>query len=172
MTTLLRPAIDADSTRIAAIWEAGWHEAHRHRVPDALIRARTPATFSSRARANVSSTTIATVDGIITGFVVVDQDEIQQIYVDSRHRGSGTAAALLHAAERTIAAAGFPSAWLAVVAGNERARRFYDRNGWTDEGDFIYQAVDEGGSINVPCHRYTRRLRPRVSGGARDERLA
>ena len=164
MTTLIRPAVDTDSTQIAAIWEAGWHEAHHQRVPDALIRARTPATFASRALANITSTTVATVDGIITGFVVVDQDEIEQIYVDSQDRGSGTAAALLGAAERSIAAAGFPSAWLAVVAGNERARRFYDRNGWTDEGDFIYQAADEGGPINVPCRRYTRQLRPRVGG--------
>jgi ribosomal-protein-alanine N-acetyltransferase len=168
MTISIRAAVDADADDVATIWEAGWREAHAGRVPNALIRARTPATFTSRARANTAHTTVATVDGIVAGFVMVVHDELEQVYVDSQHRGSGIAAALLSAAERIIAAAGFPSAWLAVVAGNERARRFYDRNGWTDEGDFTYHAAVENGSVDVPCRRYLKQLQssPRATDSA------
>ena len=58
-------------------------------------------------------------------------------------------------AERQVTANGHHRAWLAVVAGNARARRFYERQGFTDEGPFDYPAA---GGIAVPCHRYTKRL--------------
>lgn len=158
MTISIRAAVDADADRVADIWEAGWRDAHLGRVPDALIRARTPATFASRARAIIPATLVAIVDEAIAGFVVIIDDEVEQMYVDAGHRGSGVANRLLRAAEHAIGATGFASAWLAVVAGNERARRFYERNGWTDEGDFIYQATVENGLVDVPCRRYTKRL--------------
>ncbi|HKE50967.1 MAG TPA: GNAT family N-acetyltransferase, partial [Actinomycetes bacterium] len=54
---------------------------------------------------------------------------------------------------------GHDRAWLAVVAGNTRARRFYERNGWMDEGGFEYQAASADGPIPVPSQRYVKRLR-------------
>jgi hypothetical protein len=45
-------------------------------------------------------------------------------------------------------------AWLAVVAGNARARAFYERHGWRDAGPFIYHAETEAGAFPVPSHRY------------------
>jgi hypothetical protein len=45
-------------------------------------------------------------------------------------------------------------AWLAVVPGNARARRFYERSGWADDGGFDYVA----GEITVPCRRYVKRV--------------
>ncbi|HEX7425551.1 MAG TPA: hypothetical protein VF328_00700, partial [Mycobacterium sp.] len=56
---------------------------------------------------------------------------------------------------RAIGAAGHAVAWLAVATGNDRARRFYERCGWTDEGAFDYAAATESGSTPVPCHRYS-----------------
>ena len=52
----------------------------------------------------------------------------------------------------------FDRAWLAVAAGNARARRFYERSGWRDAGAFDYAAEIAGGTIAVPCRRYERRL--------------
>jgi ribosomal protein S18 acetylase RimI-like enzyme len=63
------------------------------------------------------------------------------------------APALLTEAVRLVAAAGHPRAWLAVAAGNTRARRFYERSGWIDEGPFEYAAPDSG--VRLTCHRYT-----------------
>jgi len=66
---------------------------------------------------------------------------------------------MLADAEQEVAANGHASAWLAVVAGNARARRFYERQGWTDEGLFDHQAPHPDGLIPVPAHRYTKAVR-------------
>ena len=88
------------------------------------------------------------------GFVVVKGDEVEQIYVDRTARGTGVAARLLRMAEAEIRRAGHRHAWLAVVAGNQRARAFYARLGWRDAGPFSYLAETEIGPLAVPSHRY------------------
>jgi GNAT superfamily N-acetyltransferase len=76
-------------------------------------------------------------------------------------RGLGVAGILLADAEQRVALAGYSEAWLAVVTGNARARRFYERSGWSDEGAFDYQAKTETGTVAVPCQRYTKAVSPR-----------
>jgi ribosomal protein S18 acetylase RimI-like enzyme len=61
-------------------------------------------------------------------------------------------------AERLVAANGHDRAWLAVAPGNARARRFYERSGWIDNGLFDYPAATADGPMPVPCHRYVKRL--------------
>jgi ribosomal protein S18 acetylase RimI-like enzyme len=156
---VIRPAEPGDAEAVAEIWAAGWRDGHLGHVPDELVRVRTDASFRTRAADRVADTTVATVDGEVAGFVMVDGDEVEQVYVSSRHRGSGIADALLGEAERQVGERGHGEAWLAVVAGNERARRFYERLGWEDEGAFDYAASDEDGStVSVPCRRYVKRL--------------
>jgi hypothetical protein len=46
-----------------------------------------------------------------------------------------------------------------MVAGNSRARRFYERQGWTDDGLFDHQAPHPDGPVPVPAHRYTKPVR-------------
>jgi GNAT superfamily N-acetyltransferase len=94
----------------------------------------------------------------VAGFVMVSRDEVEQVYVSAAHRGSGVAGVLLTEAERQVRAGGHDTAWLAVVAGNARARRFYERSGWVDDGMFNYPAPHEDGPIPVPCHRYVKRV--------------
>ncbi|MEU8818956.1 GNAT family N-acetyltransferase [Actinoplanes sp. NPDC048796] len=156
MPAELRPARDEDVPTIARIWESGWRDGHRGHVPEELIPVRTGESFRTRAAAMVSRTTVAVADGATVGFVTVDGDEVEQVYVAAASRGSGVAADLLDEAERQVAAGGHATAWLAVVAGNARARRFYERRGWADDGPFTYQARYPGGTIGVPCHRYVK----------------
>ena len=151
----LRPATRADVEPVARIWREGWRDGHLGHVPAALVEVRTPESFAQRADDRVADTTVAVVDGDIAGFTMVTGDEVEQVYVSRSHRGSGIAAQLLDDARRTIGDAGHPVAWLAVATGNERARRFYERCGWTDEGEFDYAAATDTGSTPVPCHRYT-----------------
>jgi uncharacterized glyoxalase superfamily protein PhnB/GNAT superfamily N-acetyltransferase len=158
----LRPATASDSEAVAAVWAAGWVDGHRGRVPEALAAARTPESFRSRAAARVEDTVVAVADpgGEIAGFVMVSGDEVEQVYVAAAHRGSGVADLLLAEGERLVAAGGHRRAWLAVVAGNTRARRFYERRGWVDEGPFDYVTAVPGGTVAVPAHRYVKAVGP------------
>ena len=157
-TAELRPATASDTPDIARIWREGWRDGHLGHTPDALVEARTDASFDERTTERLPHTTVATLDGAVVGFTVVADDEAEQVYVDRAARGSGVAALLLTEAERQVAAAGHARIWLAVAAGNARARRFYERSGWSDDGAFDYQADGPDGPIAVPCHRYVRDL--------------
>ena len=157
---VLRPARESDAARVAEIWYAGWHDAHDGNVPGALTAVRTRESFDRRALARVGDTVVAAAgdDGAeeVLGFVMVAGAEVDQVYVAAAHRGAGVAGPLLAAAERRIAEAGHRVAWLAVVPGNDRARRFYERQGWRDEGWFEHDAPGPDGPVAVPCHRYTK----------------
>jgi GNAT superfamily N-acetyltransferase len=152
----LRRATPEDAPAVARIWYSGWCDAHLGNVPRQLVDSRSEGTFEPRALEHVGHTTVAVVNGEVAGFVMVIGDEVEQVYVSAAHRGSGVAPALLAAAEQQVAAHGHSVAWLAVVAGNARARRFYERQGWTDEGLFDHLAPHPDGPIPVPAHRYTK----------------
>lgn len=147
---------------IAAIWRDGWREAHLGRIPDDLLAARLRESFESRAAGRVSDTTVAVTDHGLAGFVMVVDDEVEQVYVCAGHRGTRVAGALLAEAERRVAASGHQRAWLAVVADNARARHFYARHGWHDEGRFVYAAATASGTVPVPCHRYVKQVGPHL----------
>jgi GNAT superfamily N-acetyltransferase len=154
----LRPARAEDAEAVATIWHDGWRDGHLEHVSQALIAARTSESFRSRAVQRVGDTVVAIAgaNDEVAGFVMVVDDEVEQVYVSADHRGTGIAGLLLTEAERLVAVTGHRRAWLAVVAGNARARRFYERCGWTDKGLFDYAARVSGATIAVPCHRYVK----------------
>ena len=154
----VRSAVAEDAHAIAEIWESAWRDAHLGHVPDSLVEVRTAESFRERAGALVPETSVAVVDGVVAGFVTLDADELEQLFVDRDHRGTGVADALMADAERRLRAAGHRQVWLAVVAGNARARRFYERSGWTDEGPFEYSAYGWDGPITVAAHRYVKAI--------------
>ena len=154
----LRKALPEDVPTIAEIWHLGWRNGHLGFVSQELIEARHEDSFRTRAAKRVNDTTLAVVQGQIGGFVMVVDNEVEQLYVSALHRGEGVADMLMADAERRIKDAGYSSAWLAVVAGNARARRFYERRGWSDGGLFEYAAAGEHGPIPVRSHRYVKDL--------------
>jgi ribosomal protein S18 acetylase RimI-like enzyme len=154
----LRPATAADLAAIVRIWREGWVDGHEGHVPAALVAERTSASFDERALERVGQTWVADSGGVVVGFVVVVDDEVEQVYVDRSWRGRGVAERLLRHAEAVIGEGGRRTAWLAVVAGNTRARRFYARLGWRDRGPFTYQAQTATGTFPVPAHRYERQV--------------
>jgi putative acetyltransferase len=155
-TVVLRPGTADDADAVAEVWHRGWHDGHAGHVPDGLTAARTLPAFRERTAAAVEVTTVAEAGGQVAGFVMVVGDEVEQVFVDRPHRGSGLAGLLLAEAERQVASLGYDVAWLAVVAGNARARRFYERSGWTDEGDLPYEVTAAGETFVSPCRRYTK----------------
>ncbi len=156
MTVNVRPAVAADVDAVAAIWYAGWGDGHLGHVPDELVAIRTEESFWTRAANRIADTTVAVVGDEVAGFVMVVGEEVEQVYVSRDHRGSGVAGTLLGEAERQVKANGHSEAWLAVATGNARARRFYERSGWTDTGPFDYPANADTGTLPVPCHRYVK----------------
>jgi GNAT superfamily N-acetyltransferase len=155
--TTIRAAGAADMAAVADLWHEGWHSGHAGHVPEGLTVLRTLEAFHERTPLRVADTTVAIDDsGGLLGFVMVVGDEVEQVFVGPDARGTGVAAALLTEAEHQVAAAGHASAWLAVVAGNARARRFYEKRGWVDEGDLPYEVTAAGQTFTSPCRRYAK----------------
>jgi ribosomal protein S18 acetylase RimI-like enzyme len=151
---ILRKATSTDAAAVARIWHVGWQDGHLGHVPAELLPYRHEEQFVSRARKRIGDTWVAVAGGETVGFVVVKGDEVEQLYVDRAARGTGVAAMLLRQGQDEIRAAGHRRAWLAVVAGNQRARSFYSRMGWRDSGPMAYVAETEAGPFVVPTHRY------------------
>ncbi|MGW1345901.1 N-acetyltransferase family protein [Kribbella sp. NPDC002412] len=158
MTASIRAAEAGDADAVAAIWYSGWGDGHLGHVPEELVAIRTKESFWTRAAERVADTTVAVQGDEVAGFVMVVGDEVEQVYVSRDHRGSGIAGVLLAEAERQVKANGHAEAWLAVATGNARARRFYERSGWSDAGAFDYPATTDSGPIPVPCHRYVKQV--------------
>jgi GNAT superfamily N-acetyltransferase len=154
----IRPAALSDVADIARVWHVGWRYRHRGHVPAELVAAHTLTSFVVRAREHVDITAVAIVDGAVVGFVMVVGDEVEQVYVAAEHRGGAAAGALLAEAERRVSDGGHPEAWLAIVAGNTRAGRFCERQGWTDDGLFDHTAAGGNGPVTLPSRRYVKRV--------------
>ncbi len=160
-TTVLRPMRDEDVPIVSAIWAAAWRDGHAGHVDPALEEIRTPESLVPRAARRAPLTVVAERGNEVVGFATVADNEVEELFVDERARGTGIATALLRDAEERIASAGWSDGWLAVVSGNARARRFYEREGWRDAGPLLYAAEGSDGPVLVPSRRYERRLRGR-----------
>nr|WP_224337370.1 GNAT family N-acetyltransferase [Haloprofundus halobius] len=131
-----------EAERIAELWvtlaagqrEFGSHlhaEANRGQIHDAIARhVVTGGLLVARAD-----------DRELVGFVMFEPETdsyaqdvcrgaIQNVYVDPAYRNDGVGTALLDAAERALADAGADVIHLEAMAGNEAARRLYERRGY------------------------------------------
>uniref|UniRef100_UPI003F491BDE GNAT family N-acetyltransferase n=1 Tax=Actinomadura sp. CA-154981 TaxID=3240037 RepID=UPI003F491BDE len=156
---MLRNARPHEAPELAVLWRAAWLDGHTGHVPDELMKARGPEHFSVHAEKFVGSTVVATDDDKLLGLVVLAEDtgEVVQLAVDRAARGIGVGGALLRCAEERLSGR-HRKAYLAVVPGNTRARRFYEFHGWRDEGPMVYRAPAAAGPVEVPVHRYTQVL--------------
>jgi ribosomal protein S18 acetylase RimI-like enzyme len=158
-SVVLRPARADDAETIAEIWRQGWRDGHLGHVPQELVDIRTEASFATRSLERIPDATVATVDGAVVGFIMVVDDEVEQIYVSPAHFGKGVAGALMTEAESQVAASGHDVAWLAVAIGNTRARAFYEKTGWVNVGDLPYEVEALGEKFISPCRRYEKGVR-------------
>jgi len=84
---------------------------------------------------------LATVDGRPAGSVMARADrqfpagELHALHVVPAEWGHGIGSALHDGALDVLAGAGYDTAWLWVLAANDRARRMYERRGWTPRTD-------------------------------------
>lgn len=73
--------------------------------------------------------------GNIAGFAATRGDELLHFGVAVEHWGTGLAARAHDAVLQQLRAQGFRHSWLRVFTGNARARRFYEKQGWTPTTD-------------------------------------
>jgi ribosomal protein S18 acetylase RimI-like enzyme len=155
-----RPAQLDDIDPLAALWHEGWQDAHAAIVPAALARLRTLESFRERLLAGRDQTWVIGPPGAPAGFAMLKDDELYQLYVARGARGTGVAAALIADAERRLAARGVEIAWLACAIGNERAARFYERQGWRRAGVVVNLAETSEGPFPLDVWRYEKVLEP------------
>jgi ribosomal protein S18 acetylase RimI-like enzyme len=95
-------------------------------------------------------------DGAVIGVAILSDDELYALYVHPDWWGSGAGQLLLDEAQRALAET-TDEAHLTVLVTNARARRFYERNGWT-----LYEEVTEPhfGGVPTAVAKYRRRFEP------------
>jgi GNAT superfamily N-acetyltransferase len=153
MAVELREARRGDELAVAEVHVRSWQEAYRGLMPDKYLDELDPRDRATRytfeaAGPEAPTTVLAVADGEdgegpILGFMTIcpsrDADapglgEVVSLYVDpDRYRG-GVGRLLMADARRRMREAGFTEALLWVLAGNDRATRFYEREGWLPDG--------------------------------------
>ncbi|MGP6170330.1 GNAT family N-acetyltransferase [Microbacterium sp. A196] len=167
---LIRPAALADARGIAAVHVRSWQSAYRGLMPQHVLNALVVEDRAERWRGILTDphpltlgTLVAESDGEILGWVSfgagrdegADADgEVYGIYSDPRSWSAGVGHALLAAAERALIEAGYRTAFLWVLDGNERADSFYERQGWTTDGA---TKIEERPELTLREHR---RIKP------------
>lgn len=90
---------------------------------------------------------LAEADGVLTGYLRMMEDysglelmkkwkalELKRIYVDKQFHGMGIAPKLMDFVENYARSHHYEVIWLGVWEHNKRAKRFYEKNGFTDSG--------------------------------------
>lgn len=152
------PAEEAEIEHLAKLWYDGWQDAHARILPAQLARYRTLESFKRRLQLALPDVRVAGLSGLPLGFCIIKNDEIYQLYVSADARGSGIAAALLADAEARLTANGIETAWLACAIGNERAAKFYEKNGWRRVGEMTNQLETPDGLFPLEVWRYEKSL--------------
>ncbi len=160
----VRWAKPEDARAIGAVHIASWRAAYRGLMPDAVLDG---LTIEGRERdwrgwlaagGDRELTLVAEIDGEIVGFCTLEvpstepdeADEVAGIpalYLDPSAFGQGAGVALIDAALAAARERGCSEAILWMLEGNDRAGRFYDRQGWVRDGGrrpAAYPGIDYG----------------------------
>ena len=181
MLTIRREEPD-DAEAIAGVHIRSWQAGYSGIMPDEVLGRLNVRAWAQRRRdlgtadpEHPFTTLVTEVDGVVTGFATIgpyrnNQDradldptygEIVTMYVEPARWGTGTGRALLGAARAGLAERGWVEYRLWVLAGNDRARRFYERAGLSPDGEVsAYTMPLSGGRdpVRLAELRYTARL--------------
>ncbi|MFJ7955014.1 GNAT family N-acetyltransferase [Streptomyces sp. NPDC096319] len=123
---VIRRAADSDAAAVAEVWLRSYAAA----LPD-VRRAHTDDQVRSWIRHVVvagQETWVATADGTVVAMMALDDEELDQLYVDPPWRGRGIGDRLVELAKQRRAAG--LALWTFQV--NAPARRFYERHGFVE----------------------------------------
>lgn len=170
----IRRATGEDAAALARLHVASWRAAYRGLVPDAYLDGLDPDQRTQRFREsldrNAEETYLAEGGGKILGFLTLgpcrDSDldpqttgEIWGIYLAPEHWREGAGTALCRFGEALLQSRGLRTVTLWVLAGNPRARRFYEAMGFAADGGSTTAHL----GAPLEAVRYRKRL-PDISG--------
>jgi ribosomal protein S18 acetylase RimI-like enzyme len=164
-TLRIRRAALEDARAMAEVHVGSWRHAYRGLLPDAYLERLSVEDREAMWRSAVDQAEagafVAEEGGRIVGFSSFgpsrDDDagertgEIPAIYVEPSTIGRGIGRELLQAATAALRDEGFERATLWVLEANERARRFYEKAGWSWDGTVDRHDFD---CANEPVVRY------------------
>ena len=147
----VRTALAADGAAIGRVHVESWLATYRGVFPDDYLDALDPEARGKRWTERLASaearphecTLVLVVDGIVSGFSDVGPNrdglgasvgEVSSIYLHPDAIGRGLGRTLFAAAVEVLRASGHHAAVLWVAEANVRARRFYERAGWSGDG--------------------------------------
>jgi GNAT superfamily N-acetyltransferase len=149
---VIRPAEVSDAGRIGLVHVRSWQSAYRGQVPQDYLDGLGPAGRAGRWRRGLETIDrsragilVAASGAGVVGFAAygpsrdADADpgrtgELATIYLLPQVWGTGTGRELMAAAVDGLTALGYAEATLWVLDSNDRARRFYTKAGWAEDG--------------------------------------
>lgn len=158
LATEIRSAADDEAAAIATVWHDAWQDTYAGLLPPSLAPHRTIDYFRREVGRHLEHALVVTSGGRIAGFSAVAGDELSHFYLAPWARGRGVAGRLLRSTEERLEAGGTSEAFLLCVRGNERARRFYERMGWRDDGLLPHAIAVSDGILEVEAHRLVKSL--------------
>ena len=167
----IRRAVPEDADRLGAIQAGSYLDAYDGIMPPSVLARLRPERFAERWREHLSGPSdgdervwvIETEDGIVAGYGLTQRagdqfrapppnaGEVESLYLHPDAIGRGLGAALLAHCVDDLRARGFDRLVLWAFEANHRARRFYERAGWTLEITREAWVLDD---IPVPIVRY------------------
>jgi ribosomal protein S18 acetylase RimI-like enzyme len=165
-SVVVRDANPDDAEAMGEIHVRAWQAAYRGVMPDDYLDGLDAADRARLWREGIARRPeppplVAVADGVVVGHAACGPTddpegagELYSINVDPDCWGSGAGRALLTTAEERLAA-DHALAVLWVVPANARARRFYEREGWSVDGA---ERTAEVLGVTVPEVRYRKVL--------------
>jgi len=137
----VRPGREEDAEGLVRAHEAGWDAALAPIVGKSLGDLAPFDARVERARAGLADRPenvcawVAEGDGDIVGMAIAGDDELRDLYVVPTAWGTGVSQALMDAVLEWLHEREVEEAVLWVGEANARARRFYEREGWSADGE-------------------------------------
>jgi ribosomal protein S18 acetylase RimI-like enzyme len=133
--------VPGDADGIAQVHVTAWHESYRGIIPDEAVNAFSVEQRATFWRSSLGQSGhlvhVAEIDGAVSGFVSAGsarpglpaEGEVYALYVLDAMKRRGIGRELFGRARNDLAARGFASFGLWVLANNPPARRFYETMG-------------------------------------------
>ena len=154
----IRDAEVADAQAIGEVHVASWQAAYAGLMPDSFLAGLSvesrAASWARHIGNGAGPVLVAEEDGVIAGFAAFGPGRLYALYLLPEYWGRGLGRAL-H--DRVVEGLPGDSAVLWVLSTNERAKAFYVRQGWVDDGATQTETIDEG-RVTLEERRFRRSL--------------